>query len=115
MPFVGCHAGSLLGVSASEYLKSDALIVKGVSKAVELYRPDGARYATIEGSVDEESGRIAATASLTSDAEAEVTLYGYFFQRDEADNPKLRREEDLSVLLTDGWTTFGIAVPARRD
>ena len=41
VPFVGCHAGSLLGVSAREYLKSDELIVKGVSRAIELYRPDG--------------------------------------------------------------------------
>jgi MtaA/CmuA family methyltransferase len=41
VPFVGCHAGSLLGVSAEEFLKSDKLIVEGISKAIELYRPDG--------------------------------------------------------------------------
>ena len=41
VPFVGCHAGALLGVSAEKFLKSEKLIVEGVSKAVELYRPDG--------------------------------------------------------------------------
>ena len=41
VPFVGCHAGALLGVSAEEFLKSDKLIVEGVTKAIELYRPDG--------------------------------------------------------------------------
>ncbi len=41
VPFVGVHAASLLGVTAEEYLKSDKLIVEGVSKAIELYNPDG--------------------------------------------------------------------------
>jgi MtaA/CmuA family methyltransferase len=41
VPFVGCHAGALLGVPAETFLKSENLIVEGVSKAVELYRPDG--------------------------------------------------------------------------
>ncbi len=41
VPFVGCHAGALLGVSAEDYLKSEDFIVQGVSKAVELYQPDG--------------------------------------------------------------------------
>ena len=41
VPFVGCHAGALLGISAEKFLKSDKLIVEGMSKAVELYRPDG--------------------------------------------------------------------------
>lgn len=41
VPFVGCHAGALLGVSAREFLTSDKLIVDGVSKAIELYKPDG--------------------------------------------------------------------------
>lgn len=41
VPFVGVHAASLLGVTASEYLKSDKLIVEGVSKAIDLYNPDG--------------------------------------------------------------------------
>jgi len=41
VPFVGVHAASLLGVTAEEYLKSTELIVKGVTKAIELYNPDG--------------------------------------------------------------------------
>ncbi len=41
VPFVGCHAGSLLNVTATEYLKSTDLIVKGVDEAVKRYQPDG--------------------------------------------------------------------------
>ncbi len=41
VPFIGCHAASLIGVSADEFFKSADHIVNGVSKAVELYRPDG--------------------------------------------------------------------------
>lgn len=41
VPFVGVHAASLLGVSAEEYLKSRDRMIEGVSKAVELYDPDG--------------------------------------------------------------------------
>ncbi len=41
VPFVGCHAGSLIGQTASEYLKSAENIVKGVDEAVKRYRPDG--------------------------------------------------------------------------
>jgi MtaA/CmuA family methyltransferase len=41
VPFVGCHGGSLLGVTAREYLKSADLIEKGLTKAVSLYKPDG--------------------------------------------------------------------------
>lgn len=41
VPFVGCHAGALLGISAKEYLQSEKLMVDGISKAIELYRPDG--------------------------------------------------------------------------
>jgi MtaA/CmuA family methyltransferase len=41
VPFVGVHAASLIGVDAETYLKSDDLIVKGISKAIELYKPDG--------------------------------------------------------------------------
>lgn len=41
VPFVGCHAGSLLGVSAEEYLKSTDLIVRGVQESIRRYSPDG--------------------------------------------------------------------------
>lgn len=41
VPFVGVHGGKLLGVTATEYLKSEDLIVKGASKAIEMYKADG--------------------------------------------------------------------------
>jgi len=41
VPFTGCHAGALIGVSATDYLRSADLIVKGLSEAVRRYRPDG--------------------------------------------------------------------------
>ncbi len=41
VPFVGCHAASLIGVNAEEYFKNADHIVNGISKAIELYRPDG--------------------------------------------------------------------------
>jgi len=41
VPFVGVHGGHLVGVKASEYLQSADLIVKGLTAALERYRPDG--------------------------------------------------------------------------
>jgi uroporphyrinogen decarboxylase len=41
VPFVGVHAGHLLGLTASEYLKSPEHIIAGVNKAIDLYNPDG--------------------------------------------------------------------------
>lgn len=41
VPFVGCHAAYLVGVNCEEYFKSSDNIVRGVTKAYELYRPDG--------------------------------------------------------------------------
>ncbi|MFA9392108.1 MAG: uroporphyrinogen decarboxylase family protein [Prolixibacteraceae bacterium] len=41
VPFVGVHAGELLGLSAKKFLKSTEDIVAGVNKAIELYHPDG--------------------------------------------------------------------------
>ncbi len=41
LPFVGCHAGALIGKSAEEYLKSGELIAQGVREAIWQYRPDG--------------------------------------------------------------------------
>jgi len=38
---VGCHGGSLLGVQANEYLRSEDLIVEGALAAIERYQPDG--------------------------------------------------------------------------
>jgi MtaA/CmuA family methyltransferase len=41
VPFVGVHGGKLVGVDAETYLKSSTHIVEGISKAIELYKPDG--------------------------------------------------------------------------
>jgi len=41
VPFVGVHGGFLTGVDAETYLKSSAEIVKGISKAINEYNPDG--------------------------------------------------------------------------
>jgi uroporphyrinogen decarboxylase len=41
VPFVGVHGGNLIGVPADDYLRSADLMVKGLKKAVELYKPDG--------------------------------------------------------------------------
>ncbi|PKO98073.1 MAG: uroporphyrinogen decarboxylase [Bacteroidetes bacterium HGW-Bacteroidetes-8] len=41
VPFVGVHGASLIGVDSESYLKSKDLIVKGVSAAIENYKPDG--------------------------------------------------------------------------
>jgi uroporphyrinogen decarboxylase len=41
VPFVGVHGAQLIGIDAETYLKSSRHIVNGISKAVELYKPDG--------------------------------------------------------------------------
>ncbi len=41
VPFVGVHGGYLIGVDAEEYLKSSQNMVAGLTKAIELYKPDG--------------------------------------------------------------------------
>ena len=41
VPFVGCHAASLIGVDCEAFFKSADNIVKGVEAAVREYRPDG--------------------------------------------------------------------------
>ena len=41
VPFVGCHGAKLLNISAQKYLTSSKHIIEGISKAIELYNPDG--------------------------------------------------------------------------
>lgn len=41
VPFVGVHGGFLTGTDAVTYLESSSEIVKGISKAIEEYKPDG--------------------------------------------------------------------------
>ncbi len=41
VPFVGVHGGKMIGESAGAYLQSSDLIVRGLTRACERYRPDG--------------------------------------------------------------------------
>ncbi|MBU2512020.1 thioredoxin family protein [bacterium] len=41
VPFVGCHGGSLIGVNATDYLKSEKHIIQGTEEAIKRYQPDG--------------------------------------------------------------------------
>ncbi len=41
VPFVGVHGGKIIGASAQDYLRSSELLVRGLSRACELYKPDG--------------------------------------------------------------------------
>lgn len=41
VPFVGVHGGQLIGMKASEYLRSADALVKGLSETVTQYEPDG--------------------------------------------------------------------------
>lgn len=41
VPFVGCHAGNLIGVTAEEYFRNSDNIIRGAIKAFEEYKPDG--------------------------------------------------------------------------
>ncbi len=41
VPFVGCHGGALIGVSATDYLQSEELIIQGAEEAIQRYRADG--------------------------------------------------------------------------
>lgn len=41
VPFVGVHGGFLIGKNANEYLHSADLMVSGISRAIEMYEPDG--------------------------------------------------------------------------
>ncbi|MBR9999646.1 MAG: thioredoxin family protein [Cyclobacteriaceae bacterium] len=41
VPFVGCHGGKLIDVPSDQYLRSSALMVRGLSEAIHRYKPDG--------------------------------------------------------------------------
>ncbi len=41
VPFVGVHAAKILGIGAEKYLKSAEHIVTGVSRSIDMYKPDG--------------------------------------------------------------------------
>jgi MtaA/CmuA family methyltransferase len=41
VPFVGCHAGALIGKTAREFLQSEEFMVEGIQAAIHRYHPDG--------------------------------------------------------------------------
>ncbi len=41
VPFVGVHGAKIIGARAADYLQSADLLVEGLTKACELYQPDG--------------------------------------------------------------------------
>ena len=41
VPFVGCHAGALIGAPADRFLQSADLMVAGLEQAIARYKPDG--------------------------------------------------------------------------
>jgi uroporphyrinogen decarboxylase len=41
VPFVGCHGGKLIQVSADQYLRSPEWMIKGLTEAITRYKPDG--------------------------------------------------------------------------
>ncbi len=41
VPFVGVHGAFLIGTDAGQYLKSSENMIAGLTKAIELYKPDG--------------------------------------------------------------------------
>lgn len=41
VPFVGVHAASLIGTGAEEFLKNKEVMVRGISTAIDTYKPDG--------------------------------------------------------------------------
>ncbi len=41
IPFVGCHAGALIGATAEEVLRREDKMLKGVKEAIRRYQPDG--------------------------------------------------------------------------
>ncbi len=41
VPFIGCHAGALIGKTATEYLQNEDFMVKGIQTAIDKYNPDG--------------------------------------------------------------------------
>ncbi len=90
VPFVGCHAGQLLGLTATQYLQSEEHLVNGVNKAIELYNPDG----------------IPVAFDLQIEAEALGCKLGWA-----DDNPPAV----VSHPLTEGVTIEELAIPSKED
>ncbi|MBN1132391.1 MAG: thioredoxin family protein [Bacteroidales bacterium] len=90
VPFVGCHAASLIGINAIEYLTSGENMVKGVSRAVELYEPDG--------------------IPVTFDLQVEAEVLGCQLHWPEDNPPAV-----ISHLLQEGVTLEELKIPGPGD
>ena len=90
VPFVGIHGAKLLDVPGDEYLQSADLIVKGVARAVELYRPDG--------------------LPVTFDLQIEAEALGCQLAWSPENPPAV-----VSHPLTEGKTLADLVVPGEKD
>ena len=80
----------------------------------EFYLDDGTTlFGSFRGDIGD-AGKIIGTLQRYEPRKMEVPLRGYHFQVDEDDYPDiaLRMEVDVSIMLSDGWTTMGIAQKA---
>lgn len=83
--------------------------------AADLYlRADSTLYAKVRATVGDKAKVIGELMRQEAGAEP-VPVRGYHFQKDEdVLGETLREDEDVSIVLTDGWTTLGIAKAAER-
>lgn len=74
----------------------------------EFFDDDGVtRFGSFRGEI-REGGKIIGSLLRDDGRPAEVPLRGYHFQVDDEETP-LRPEDEVSIMLSDGWTTMGIA------
>jgi len=75
---------------------------------------DGGRrlHARVRADVDD-AGKVIGTVTGAEPGEAPLPVRGYYFQAANEDEP-LREDLDVAIVLTDGWTTIGLAKAARR-
>ncbi len=90
VPFVGCHAAKLLGVTASEYFNSADHIYNGVMKAYEEYRADG--------------------LPVLFDLQVEAEAMGCKLQYADSNPPSVQ-----SHILEEGASLKDIKIPTEKD
>ena len=79
----------------------------------ELFVDGGRRlHVRVRADVDD-AGKVIGTVTAAEPGAAPLPVRGYFFQEADEDEP-LRGDLDVSIVLTDGWTTIGLAKAARR-
>jgi hypothetical protein len=79
----------------------------------EFFLDDGeTRFGSFRGEIGAGS-KIIGTLLRDDGRPAEVPLRGYHFQEDdEKHDNRLRPEVDVSIMLSDGWVTMGVAQKA---